>query len=807
MDDSRFIQGLKSLPMYAEAMKQLTVNPQALSNDQKTYILTCSILLIRKYQKDKRFTSYIELAYYIILKYSLSFQDYEPLYDFSVNMGFYPIAQAITKARLVEFESISFSLIEKQIQQEFESSGITETLDQHRVRENILNSESDEISFIAPTSFGKSSIILDHIEANCLQSKRIAIIVPTKSLLMQTYHLVRSKGLHTKILLHDEMYDGEKSFIAVFTQERALRLLEKNNIAFDVMYIDEAHLLFERDTRAIFLARLIKLNRYRNPPAKIVYLSPLVENTQNLKIFPDQNIFEQRIKFNIKEPEYYEYRNDGRVYKYNRFLDSFFQIGRCENIFEYIHLYQSQKSFCYLYTPRKIEQFAEQLSQTCPQAEVSSELLQVINNLKEYVHEDFYVIDLLKKGIVYLHGKMPDNIKEYLEYKFSVLPQIRFLVANKVVLEGINLPIDSLFILSGHNLSGKDLTNLIGRVNRLDQVFGTTNNLSKLMPQIHFVNSDEFNRVHGRLENKIRTLKRSTFPDKIKNPLLQSFSFDEEGNSETLKKTCENIIKEDRTFFEQSTDPIQVLRQRMIGLGMNGIYSMKDGLCEQLFQKIRFFQEYQYLQDIHFLDRLRAIFILGLDNEIVDKEFRRLQNDKAVAYYKIFFENRKKSLKEKISSELAYFYHRIKNNDTLLYIGESYGEIPYANQGQGAHQNVYINLSTKTNRQLVNIAIIKQKIEEDFVHYKLNMFFQLMYDYGIISTEEYHSIIYGTSDPKKLQLIKMGLPINIINRLEQDNQLNNITVDKYNNLDANEAFQKYKDSMDDFYRFELSRLL
>lgn len=807
MDDSRFIQGLKSLPMYAEAMKQLTVNPQALSNDQKTYILTCSILLIRKYQKDKRFTSYIELAYYIILKYSLSFQDYEPLYDFSVNMGFYPIAQAITKDRLVEFESISFSLIEKQIQQEFESSGITETLDQHRVRENILNSESDEISFIAPTSFGKSSIILDHIEANCLQSKRIAIIVPTKSLLMQTYHLVRSKELHTKILLHDEMYDGEKSFIAVFTQERALRLLEKNNIAFDVMYIDEAHLLFERDTRAIFLARLIKLNRYRNPHAKIVYLSPLVENTQNLKIFPDQNIFEQRIKFNIKEPEYYEYRNDGRVYKYNRFLDSFFQIGRCENIFEYIHLYQSQKSFCYLYTPRKIEQFAEQLSHTCPQAEVSSELLQVINNLKEYVHEDFYVIDLLKKGIVYLHGKMPDNIKEYLEYKFSVLPQIRFLVANKVVLEGINLPIDSLFILSGHNLSGKDLTNLIGRVNRLDQVFGTTNNLSKLMPQIHFVNSDEFNRVHGRLENKIRTLKRSTFPDKIKNPLLQSFSFDEEGNSETVKKTCENIIKEDRTFFEQSTDPIQVLRQRMIGLGMNGIYSMKDGLCEQLFKKIRFFQEYQYLQDIHFLDRLRAIFILGLDNEIVDKEFRRLQNDKAVAYYKIFFENRKKSLKEKISSELAYFYHRIKNNDTLLYIGESYGEIPYANQGQGAHQNVYINLSTKTNRQLVNIAIIKQKIEEDFVHYKLNMFFQLMYDYGIISTEEYHSIIYGTSDPKKLQLIKMGLPINIINRLEQDNQLNNITVDKYSNLDANEAFQKYKDSMDDFYRFELSRLL
>ena len=61
---------------------------------------------------------------------------------------------------------------------------------------------------------------------------------------------------------------------------------------------------------------------------------------------------------------------------------------------------------------------------------------------------------------------MPDSIKEYLEYKYMQIPEIKFLVANKVVLEGMNFPIDSLFILNGTNLKGKELTNLIGRVNR-----------------------------------------------------------------------------------------------------------------------------------------------------------------------------------------------------------------------------------------------------------------------------------------------------------------------------------------------------
>lgn len=805
MDGSEIIQKINSLSLYADVLKKLTVKPQSLSDKEKVYILTCAIILIKKYEKDNRYTSYLQLAYYIILKYSLCFDDYEPLYDFSVNIGFYPIAQAITSNNLIKFESISFSLLSTQIDNNFKRGDLIETLEQKLARDKILASKENEICFIAPTSFGKSSLIIDHIKEHWETAKRIAIIVPSKSLLMQTYRSVQKRKFGVKILIHDEMFNGEERFIGVFTQERALRLLDKNAICFDILYIDEAHRLFERDSRSVLLSRLIKLNRKRNHNTKILYLSPLITDTNNLKFSDQQNIFEQRIKFNVKEPEYYEYRTTGQIYKYNPYLNKFFKIGCCSDMFQYMEKYKTKKTFYYINSPKKIEQFAKNLAENCNSIQLSDNLTEIIENLKKYIHEDFYAIEYLKKGIIYLHGKLPDNVKEYLEFKFSQLSEIQFLIANKVILEGINLPIDSIFILSGTYLHEKELTNLIGRVNRLDQVFGVENNLRKLIPQVHFVNSDEYNRVHSKFENKIKKLRKFVFPDKIENPLLENYNpiRDKKFN----KKKYETIIADETAFFTEPENDIQKLKQKMLALGMNSIYEISDDLCECVLKQIKYFQNSTEIWDIHFLDRLQAIFIEDLHRNIIDDEFERLKNDEAIEYYKMFFKNRKKSLKENITLEVQYFERRVKKGYRLLFVGKTYGEIPYPNTNRASSQNVYVDLSTKTKQQMVNIAIVKQKMEGDFINYKLNMFFQLMFDYELLTKEEYNMIIYGTADDKKLYLVKMGLTINIINRLVEDDQLSNITIDDNGNLIVNEEFESYKQNADDFYRFELNRFL
>lgn len=165
-----------------------------------------------------------------------------------------------------------------------------------------MKKDSQEKAFIAPTSFGKSSLIVDYIK-NLKKHLKIAVIVPTKSLLSQTYKMIRDNDFDYKILMHDEMYNNESSFIAVFTQERALRLLAKKDVFFDCLIIDEAHNILNNNLRSILLSRLIKKNKNLNSKTKIIYLTPLINDVDSIKLDNNQKITFNNIPFNIKEPE------------------------------------------------------------------------------------------------------------------------------------------------------------------------------------------------------------------------------------------------------------------------------------------------------------------------------------------------------------------------------------------------------------------------------------------------------------------------------------------------------------------------
>ena len=69
MDENRLIQNIKTLSFYQTAMEKLTVNPSLLNDDEKTFLLTVAVILLRKYASDHRYTSFVELAHYIILRY------------------------------------------------------------------------------------------------------------------------------------------------------------------------------------------------------------------------------------------------------------------------------------------------------------------------------------------------------------------------------------------------------------------------------------------------------------------------------------------------------------------------------------------------------------------------------------------------------------------------------------------------------------------------------------------------------------------------------------------------------------------
>lgn len=811
MSEYQKIANLKSIQPIHDSVKKLFVSDNQLMNKEKQFLLSIAILLFMNYQKDNSYKTSFEFAYFIILKYSLLFKDWVPLYDLSVNLGLYPISEAINFNCNHIRGSILSEAISITAKDLFSYSGMIETKDQNFARNGVLDDINSCVSYIAPTSYGKSQLIIDHIIKNLRMYNRFVIVVPTKSLLLQTYRNIKNSFKNIKVLIHDEMYEeNDRRFIAVFTQERALRLLEKNkDVVFDCIYVDEAHKLLENDYRSILLSRLIKLSKIRNNNVKLLYLSPLLKESSNI-LLPGQEIKEYRIPFNIKEPMIYEYENDGSVNIYNRFFNEFYVVkNNIQNYLQYVCDSAKQKNFIYLYSPIKIEKFAKLFFDFLPDVEFDEDITQIVHNLNKYVHEDFYISKYLKKGIVYIHGKIPDDIKDYIEYKFASVDTIKYLIANNVILEGINLPFEALFIMDAYALKKNSLINLIGRVNRLNTVLTRDiNDLEKLLPSVHFVNSDrEF--FSYDMRSKIELLKVSDFKDELENPLLNNFD-DTKLNIDERQK-CEKIVEQENFVFEPINSELQKFKQNMIKQSMDIIYNISDDICSYILQKINSYKQnngaLSNLENV--FDLLNDLFISGLENYIIDNEFVRLSRTETRKYYnRLIAKYRKRSLKEQISLTAKYLeILKKEGQNPFLWIGKNaYGECDRYG-ANSINRNYYVDIRTKSHSDIVNLSIVKIKMEQDFMSFKLNRFFQLMLDYGVITSDLYNELVYGTNDVLILSLAKLGLSLNIINKLKADNQLENLHVDEFGNLTYNEAFVAYKNNSDDFFKYELDKYL
>ncbi len=799
---------------FKNIIEKLTTDAD-LEYKEKSYILACAILFLKHYQEDNRYTSYADIAYHIILKYSLKYNDYTPLFDFSINFGFYPIAKAILDDELINNNLINNCFNDIKLDRFKSNNNYVATLEQYIESKKFLSDKSNEKSYLAPTSFGKSSLIVDHIKQLEKNDLKIVIVVPTKSLLVQTYQMIRDADLRRRIIIHDEMYDDEASFIAIFTQERSLRLLSRRGIYFDILFIDEAHNILQGDIRSILLSRLIGKNGALNPSQKVIYLSPLIENAGNLKITEEQNISSHIIKFNIKEPEIFERRLNKEVFQYNRFVNQFYKINEDLDTFEYLKKYSGKKNFLYNYRPVKIELLAYDLCENLPEIELTENIHEIEDILKREVHSDYFAINYLRYGVVYLHGKLPDLIKEYLEFKYKQLPELKYVIANSVILEGMNLPIDTLFIFNTRSLRGKELMNLIGRVNRLHDIFSSTpNELNKLSPRVHFINNEEYNRVNSKMENKIRLLRSRIFEDKIENPILDSFDIetlgDRKSKDEKYRIKIQSIQDNEKFIYTHPDTEIDEIKKYLIESGINEFYTDVEELIQQFISKSNSLKSRQVTnwESMPMMEKIEYLFIRDL-NVISDFEINRLGYEEARNYYENhILVGQKKSLNENINSQFKYFKEQAQSVNSKLYFGVAYGEVPYKSDSYPQHSNnVYVDLSTKSDKELINLAIVKLKMEDDFISFKLNKFIVMMFDYKIITSDEYNRYIYGTTDEKKISLTKYGLSVSLISRLEKDGQLKNLSFDQFNNLKGNTDFETFINSIDDFYKFEISRYL
>lgn len=358
---------------------------------------------------------------------------------------------------------------------------------QYELFEKLKN--SNHYSFSGPTSFGKSFIIEEFIKYIIKERKgidNIAILVPTRALISQVREQLKDnlKEIDSyKIIEYPEIpYMFNKSkYIFVFTPERLIAYLgNQDNPNIDYMFIDEAQkIISNKDTRAPLYYHAILLAQRKS--IKLFFASPNIPNADIfLKIFEksqtenmtikESPVTQNRFYIDLFEQNYYAINDENEIIQ----IESSLKQEKTENINEELNkliksIGASNQNIIYCNSTYDTVNIATTFSNSLKNKK-DSDINKLIEIVKENIHDDYYLIDCLKKGVAFHFGKLPQRIREKIEELFRK-GNIDYIFCTSTLLEGVNLPAKSIFILSNSisrsRFTDIDFWNLAGRAGRL----------------------------------------------------------------------------------------------------------------------------------------------------------------------------------------------------------------------------------------------------------------------------------------------------------------------------------------------------
>lgn len=767
--------------------------PNDIAEDSMIKLLSLAAILMKREE-----TEYKKLAYYIILKYSILSGDYNPLYEMSYDLFNIPVIELLDKINNTDEEGI-YAEIYDILKSRCEKNGNFYTLKQEQMRKNFFEKDI-ETAVVAPTSFGKTELIKEYIMEN-YEYKNICVLVPSKAMINQLkYDIINMFGSmeeKPQIITHYDIAIKEnKRNIFIFTQERLFKFVydKKTNIIFDTLLIDEAHRLFEKDDRDKLLARIIILLKNRNDKIVIKYFSPVIKDIKNINFkylneeynIDNPIIVQPLIK--VEEFSYMDYLDkEKKIYDqfFNRFIYS-------ENVYkdeyDYMIRESKNKNIIYLNKPRECIEKATRLSE---KFEINMNLEIASQTLKKFIHNDYDLSELIKKGIIYHNGIVPENVRLYLEniIKTDNKNDIKYVFATSTLLEGVNMPFDAMFIFDiskgKQNMKYQDLKNLIGRVNRYSLIFNLENNkIEKLLPQIHFVRTaDKTNKNFEKfiVDNLKVESKSNNRNDVVNNPLLQKGE-DTDSNEKNIIENLENKTNENN---EISTEVGKLCLENNI---TEFDIKINEKKIEQNISKIKENEE-----ELSIINLIYKIFVENIEFINNSQELKRLENIQAKQFYDVFLNWKKNNYtyNEMINIMVNYWN---KNNIEYVYLGSSWGE---CKRYYTDRLNNYVKLTQKTKEEKVNYAIKKIKIENDFVEYKLIKFIEILYKVDLVSKEEYYKIKYGTDNEIQIYFQKEGLSQELSKKL----------VEKYSDYIYEKEKEEYGIKKDIFDNFEENDIL
>lgn len=715
------------------------------------------------------------LGYRIVLFYSNITGRYEALYDVTINSGLFPVSAVIGEYLTDENDHRHDSFLRNFIGSyidTFREQGIVLSAQQEALKNFVQDEYRSSLVVIAPTSYGKSELIIKSVRDN--PSKRVLILVPSKALLAQTKkRLIDADILNLgKIVTHPEMYSADRDNRAfVLTQERLARLLnEYPTLSFDMVFVDEAHNLLQGDHRNELLATVICMLGARNSITSFKFLTPFLCNELNIRIrYLDMAVKGFKIDEYIKSERFYlqDFRtekNDSVLKFYDHFLNEWINLNQdYKDCFDLVIGESLSKNIIYGNKPKSIEAFAEKLADQLP--EVNCPLVATAcDELEETFDKRYRLIACLRRGVMYHHGSIPDTVRLYLENLFTKSSQMKYLVCNATLLEGVNLPIERLFLFDftkGRNkLTSSQFKNLIGRVNRFSEVFtsGRGAGLKKLESSVYLMGVDGF------------TSKRANLIDFYQKAVNVS-RVDKDSVNNVLLEATEIVDGKIATRFEDAVERLENLQPGIV-LGRNckyvttevGKLLIANGVNEiDVFKtESKIENEISVLVKLSgaietadtLMNAIKRCFIDYFDESREYSDLTRLKEPAALSFYAMLLDwkLKKYTVKQTIRLTIKYWNSRIDvGSGDHVFVGKwgdtKYKESPYKH---------WVNIATKNDIEKINLAIVRTKEEEDFFDYKIFRFVEVLNGVGAIAPNFYKQIKYGTTNETKIMLIRDG---------------------------------------------------
>lgn len=353
--------------------------------------------------------------------------------------------------------------------------------------------EDDYFSYSGPTSMGKSFVMRTFIMERIKISPdcNFAILVPTKALINEVskeiadnlgellrqhdYRIITSAGA---MILQEK---NEHRYVFVMTPERMMyQLIGFKDIPIHYLFIDEAQNISEKEGRSAFYYQVVgMLNRSEERP-HMIFASPHIPNPDiYLELIP-RDVQGGRSEMTslftpVSQEKFLIDLQERKLGYYNGLTEELHAIHSFEPDRDFqsflSELGEGKKNLIYCNAKAKVVKFAREYAEKLQPLD-DPDLIALADEIREQVHEDYYLAGTVEKGVAYHVGYLPTSIRLRIEELFRKRDGgIHTIFCTSTLLEGVNLPADNLFITDHKNgsypMSAVEFRNLIGRVGRI----------------------------------------------------------------------------------------------------------------------------------------------------------------------------------------------------------------------------------------------------------------------------------------------------------------------------------------------------